>query len=220
MIDKILDKIKLKSYYDIKEEDLKTEKDFKKILKDYEILKKNFNEKIIHYFKSRRSIRKYSDKKVPFDIIYNIIDAALNAPAAGNVQNYDVILVSNENEKKEIGKIAFQQYWISDASYILIITRDDERLVQLYPSEGEVYSVQNTAAFIENILLMAHFYDLGACWVEAYDNEVLKEYLGIPIEKRVDAIIPIGYPEENPKVEKLKIDSILYFNKFGNRERE
>ena len=85
---------------------------------------------------------------------------------------------------------------------------------------GETYSIQNSAAFITSILELAHFHDLGACWVEAFDNSVLKEYLGIPMEQVVDAIIPIGYPIENPKVSKTPTAFRIYYEKWGSRKRK
>ncbi len=189
----------------------------KKILKENQKLKSSFRDLALEKFKTRRSIRKFSDQEVEWEIIYKIIEAGLNAPVAGGIQNYRIIVVKKPKEKKELGKLSFQQYWIADAPYILVVIRDNHRLMQLYPSEGEIYSVQNSAALIENILMMAHFYDLGSCWVEAYDNSVVKEFLSIPPEYRVDALIPIGYPLEKPKVSKDPFNSFVFYDKFNNK---
>ncbi len=174
----------------------------------------------IEKFKTRRSIRKYSQKEVPWKTIHDIIENALNAPAAGNIQNYKVIVVTEKKKRHEIGKLSFHQYWLSEAPTLLVVVRDNYDLKNMYPNEGETYAIQNSAAFIQNLLLLAHFNELGACWVEAYDNEVVKEYLGIPIEKTVDAIIPIGYPLENPKISKDPMTSKVFFEKYGNKNRE
>lgn len=209
-------------YYDFKDEDGNNEipeKNCKKIISENKKLKKNVPDFVLDKFKSRRSIRKFSDKKVDWKLIYNIIEAGFNAPVAGGIQNYSIIVIENEEKKKELGRLAFQQYWISNAPYLLVIVRDNHRLMELYPSEGELYSIQNTAAMIENMLMMAHFYDLGSCWVEAYDNSVLKEFLEIPREFRVDGIIPIGFPLENPKVKKDSTDAHVFFEKFKNKKR-
>lgn len=175
---------------------------------------------VLEKFKSRRSIRKFSDREVPWHTIHDILDAAFNAPTAGNVQNSWVLLVEDKVKRHELGKMAFQQFWLSEAPLLLIVIRDDYHLTQMYPQEGKTYSIQNASALIENILMLAHFYDLGACWVEAYDNEVLKEYLGIPLNLKVDAIIPIGYPKENPKISKPLLSEHLFFETFGNKTRK
>ncbi len=205
----------------IKEESIKffTERDIRRLQKENKDLKEDFTNKAIEKFKSRRSVRKFSDQEIDWKIIYSIIEAGLNAPVAGNIQNYKIIVISDSKERKELGKAAFQQYWLSDAPVIFVIIRDNHRLMQLYPQEGEIYAIQNTAALIENILMGAHFNNLGACWVEAYENEVIKEFLNVPIEYEVDAIIPIGYPLENPHINKDPEDTLIFYNKFGNKKR-
>jgi len=228
MVKKLLNFLgKKTNYYDFDENEVEnnsnnnnnnllSQKECNKIIKENGKLKENLVKQALEKFKTRRSIRKFSDQKIEWKKIYDIIEAGFNGPVAGGVQNYKVIVIEDQKEKKELGKLAFQQYWLSDAPYILVVIRDNHRLLQLYPSEGEIYSIQNSAAMIENMIMMAHFYDLGTCWVEAYDNSVLKEYLSIPMHFKVDAIIPIGYPLENPKVEKDPIDAHLYYQKYGN----
>lgn len=216
-INKFLGK-KNKSYDDeIKE--MTQEEELKFLRKENKHLKKKACEQGIQKFKTRRSIRKFSEKPVDFKLICDVVEAGLNAPAAGNVQNYKIIIVENSKKKIECGKIAIQQYWLSNAPYLLIIVRDDSELSALYPIRGELYSIQNVAAVIENVLMAAHFHDLGACWVEAGDNEVLKECLSVPMDKKIDAIIPIGYPLENPQVPKLETMEMLFYEKWGERHR-
>lgn len=172
----------------------------------------------IKSFKTRRSIRRFSHKPVDWKIIYEIIDGALNAPCAGNVQNYDVIVIEDKLRKHEISKIEAQQYWLAEAPYLLVVVRDNSRLQELYIDKGFEYSIQNSAAFIENILMLVHMHDLGACWVNAGDNGVLKEYLGVE-GKDIDAVIPIGYPLEEPKVLKCETADKIFYEKYGNRKR-
>jgi len=198
---------------------LTIEEEVKLLRKENNILKEESIKKVLEKFKTRRSIRKFSDQKIDSNLIFNILEGSINAPCAGNIQNYKILVIEDENKKRELGKLAFQQFWLSDAPVILVIVRDNYNLSQLYPKEGKTYAIQNCAALIENILMLTHFYDLGACWVEAFDNEVLKEYLKIPQELVVDAIIPIGYPLENPKIAKETMVSKVFFESFGNKKK-
>lgn len=215
---------KKESYYEPekniqKEKHQNKDEEIKHLRKENETLKKSFADFSIEKFKTRRSIRKFSDRKIDWNTIYNIVDAALNSPCAGNLQNSKIIIVENKDKINEIGKLAYQQYWLCEAPVVLIVTRDDYHIRELYPNEGDIYSIQNAAALIENILMLAHIYDLGACWVEALDCETLKESLAVPAEHHIDAIIPIGYPLENPKVAKNPLMQMVFFEKFGNKER-
>lgn len=207
------------SYYDDEIKQLTQEEELKLLRKENAQFKKSFSKQGIDKFKTRRSIRKFSEKPVDFKLILDIVESGMNAPCAGNVQNYKIIIVENSKKRIECGKIAIQQYWLSQAPYLLVVVRDDSELEALYPLRGELYSIQNVSAVIENILMAVHFHDLGACWVEAGDNEVLKESLGVPMDKKIDAIIPVGYPLENPKVPKLETMEMLFYEKWGERHR-
>lgn len=199
---------------------MSTDDEIKSLKKENEKLKAQLKNKALDKFNSRRSIRKFSTEPIDYEIVYNIVDAALNAPAAGGVENTKVIIVEDRKAKNEIGKIENQQYWLSDAPYLLVVVRENHRLMDLYPGDGELYAVQNTAAVIQNILMLVHFYDLGACWVESCDSEVIKEFLKVPGDKFVDAVIPIGFPLENPKVAKAPLQLKMFFEKYGNKRQK
>ena len=61
------------------------------------------------------------------------------------------------------------------------------QLVQLYQD------AQDTAAAVENALLMAVNMGLAACWVGAFDENKVSEICGLPEYLRPVALIPIGY---------------------------
>lgn len=195
------------------------EKELKRLQKENEALKGDAHKLAFDKFKTRRSIRKFSGRKVDWKIIFEIISGSLNAPAAGGVENTDILIIQDKEMKSEVGKIENQQYWLADAPYLIVVVRCESRLCSLYPQMGELYAIQNTAAVIENILMMAHFYDLGACWVQSCDSDVLKETLGVPHDKSIDAVIPIGFPIESPEVTRAHESAKLHFEKYGNRKR-
>ncbi len=198
---------------------LPTEKELKNLRKENALLKKSFFEQNLELFKTRRSVRKYSEKLIDEKIVIDIIEAALNAPATGNIQNYRVIIIKDQKRKNEIGKIALNQCWISEAPYLLVVVRDDSPVVSMYPQDGNRYSIQNSAAFIENLLMLIHSAGLSSCWVEACENDVLKEYLGVSGSLSIDAILPMGYPLEKPKVEKEMCLDMIFFETYNNRDK-
>jgi nitroreductase len=84
-------------------------------------------------------------------------------------------------------------------------------------------------AAIENMLLQAHSMGLGACWVHGpvastRDAKRFKEILGIPTgmgDYKVISFIAFGYPKEQRKHPrpKLPLKEMVYWEKFGNKER-
>lgn len=210
---------KNQNYYTPDNTTLTPEKELKKLRKENQTLKKEFFEQTLQNIKSRRSVRSFSSTPLDEKTLYDCIDAAINSPAAGNLQNFNVILVKNNQTKNDIGNMALNQCWISDAPVVAIVVRDDKRINEMYPQHGERYSLQNTAAFITTLLNLIHSSGYASCWVEACEEEVLKERLNIPKPKFIDAILPIGYPMEIPQGEKLPYEDIINFENFGNKKK-
>jgi len=211
------------NYYGVSggENEVDWEDKCKELEKENEKLKVSFREQCIESFKTRRSIRKFNkDQKPDFKLIYDIIEAGLNAPIAGNLQNYKVIVIENDGQKNEIAKYAFQQYWIADAPYLLVIVRDNMKVESMYPDKGELFSVQNVAALIENIVMAIHMSDLASCWVAVDDNDAIKTILKVPSTHFIDAVIPIGYPMEVCSVQgRSNTMCLVDFEKYGKKEK-
>ncbi|MGQ9705969.1 MAG: nitroreductase family protein [bacterium] len=149
--------------------------------------------------RKRRSIRKFQDRNIDREIIENILSSALEAPSAGNLQPWKIFVFSKNDEKEEIAMIAYNQRFISEASYVIVIIADTRKSSSIYGSRGrDLYAIQDTSALIQNILLLAVDKGLGTCWVGAFDEEKLTKFLNLPNGQRPVAIIPIGYPAENP----------------------
>ena len=98
---------------------------------------------------------------------------------------------------------------------------------------GEIKDMIDTpydlCACAENILLEAHSLGLGGCWVHgpvASPRAVnkIKGLVGMPTgigEYKVIAIISLGWPLEERKHPRPKkpLEDIVYWERFGNRER-
>ncbi len=169
--------------------------------------------------KTRRSIRKFMDADVTMDQIGAIIDSGRFAPAAGNIQNWRFILIKNQKTKENVAEAAFQQYWIAKAPVVIVICATVDKLEQSYGVRGErLYSIQNCAAAIENMILTAHSLGLGSCWVSAFDETILRRALDIPEDVRPQAILPIGHPDEEvPEPPNYTAEDVTFFEKYGNK---
>ena len=53
----------------------------------------------------RKSVRKYTDEKVPDEVIENLLKAGMQAPSACNQQAWEFIVVSDEEDKEAISKM-------------------------------------------------------------------------------------------------------------------
>ncbi len=170
---------------------------------------------------TRRSIRKYQDIDVPMELVSSVIDAARYAPSAGNSQNWRFVLVKDPAKIDQLAEASYNQLWMNSAPIIIVVCSDPEKLGKFYGTRGErLYSIQNCAAAVENMLLASHALGLASCWVGAFDEDKVKRDLGIPDSVRVQAILPLGYPDEVvPTPMHFTLENVCYFEKYGNRVR-
>ncbi len=171
---------------------------------------------------TRRSVRKFKTTSVDWEKVGKILEAGRSAPSSGNIQNWYFIVVDDEDKRKAIADACFQQYWMANAPIHIVICNKPADVERYYGIRGErLYSVQNCAAAAENMLLMAHDQGLGACWIGAFDEDKIKEILGIIKEVRPQMVIPIGYADGEPLVpSKYKLDKIVYLNQWWGRIKD
>jgi nitroreductase len=167
----------------------------------------------------RKSIRKFEKRSVDDKLIGVLLYMATQAPSAGNVQDWRFVVVKDDEQKKKLYKAALEQDCILNAPVVIAVCSDTKSIGLKYGKRGEtLYSIQDTAAAIENILLSAYALGLGACWVGAFDEESVKTALGLPEHVRPYALIPVGYPAEDPKKpERIDFDNLTWLNKWGEK---
>lgn len=172
---------------------------------------------IIDIIKKRRSIRHFLNKQIEFYKIIEIIESGMHAPNAGNLQNWKFIVIKDQTKKELIAEACVEQYWISEAPVLIIICAEEERAEKYYEDRGKnLYNIQNCAAATQNMLLTATELGLASCWVGAFNEEKIKELLGIPEKVKINTVLPIGYTDSKPD-EKYMIDikEVFFFEEWG-----
>jgi nitroreductase len=154
---------------------------------------------ILDTIKNRRSIRDFKDQEIPDEAISALIEAIRWAPSAGNIQSRKFYFVFDQNTKKKLAKAALNQNFISEAP-LAVVACLDRRIAVRYGDRGvNLYSIQDVAASVMNMMLTAHELGLGSVWVGAFNEFEVFEHLNLPDNLRPIAIIPIGYPAKIPK---------------------
>lgn len=167
--------------------------------------------KTLECIKSRRSIRRYKKKKIPDEILNEILEAAVCAPSAGNLQDWIFIVVRNEKKKQELAEAAYGQDFVVEAPVVIVVCSDLER-ISYYGRRGrELYSIQDTAAATQNILLAAWDFGIGGCWVGAFDEKEVSKILDLPKNVRPLVILPLGYPAEKQRKSTRNIKNKIFF---------
>jgi nitroreductase len=168
---------------------------------------------------SRHSVRSYEKKDVPNELIGQMLEAAVRAPSAGNVQPWEFIVVKDIEVKRELFLASLKQRFIEEAPVVIVVCADPEKSADKYGERGKsLYCIQDTAAAIENMLLVANSLGLGVCWIGAFEEDEVRRILNIPQKLRPVALITIGFPREYEKpTETLRIpfENITFIDKHG-----
>lgn len=146
---------------------------------------------------TRRSVRKFTDKKISSDLIEKVLHAGMSAPSAGNQQPWHFIVIDDKKMLEEVPKVSLYAPMAKDASVAIVVCGDTK--LEKYPG----FWVQDCSAATQNMLLAAHALGLGAVWSGIYPLEDrvsgYRSLLGIPENVIPLSIVIMGYPLEVPK---------------------
>lgn len=161
---------------------------------------------------SRRSIRKYTKKQIPDDLIKKLIEAGMSAPSAGNEQPWHFIIINDPQILSKIPTFHNHAQMLKDASHAILICGD----INLEKHKG--MWVQDCSAATENILIAAQSVGLGTVWLGVHPRDEriigLRTLLAIPENIIPFSLISIGYPgEEKPKANRYDV-SRIHHNKW------
>jgi len=147
---------------------------------------------------SRRSTRSFTDRPVSREEIDALLDAAINAPSACNMQSWHFYVVTDECVKKRFAEEGVCAAWVCTAPVIFVVCTDGQDIISRFGERAErLFVIQDTAAACENMLLTAVDMGLGGCWIGSFNEEKCAEILSIPQSRRVAALIPIGQPSQH-----------------------
>jgi nitroreductase len=166
--------------------------------------------------KTRRSVRSFTNKPIPEELLQEILDLANSAPSAGNVQAREFIVVKDRRVKEKLTAAALNQRFIYEAPVDIVVCGNHKRSSATYGNRGRsLYSIQDADAAIMHILLAAHASGLGTCWVGAFDDQKVSSILNLPDHIKPIAIIPMGYPAKTPhQSSRIPIQELIHFDKW------
>lgn len=143
---------------------------------------------------SRRSIRRYTQQEVSEDIVRQLLEAAMNAPSAGNEQPWQFVVIRQRRILDAIPSIHPYSHMLKEAALGIVVCGD----LSLEVYKG--FWVQDCSAATQNILIAANALGLGAVWLGFYPFEDrvagLKRILSLPEQVIPLSMVSIGWPGE------------------------
>jgi len=178
-------------------------------------------EDLLGIIKTRRSVRNWTYEEVSMGDFKIMIDAARWAPSSCNRQPWHFLITKDEDKIHLLYKVRGQKI-IKNAPCCILVTMNTKAYQYKKEELIDHYMLQDAAAAIQNLLLMAHYLDLGACWVNLATNNVTEESkdkirkrFGIPRHFELITLIPIGKTDTAPAPPGRKdIKDIMHMEKF------
>jgi nitroreductase len=145
----------------------------------------------------RRSVRHFNTRlEVTDDDVRALLEAATTAPTAGNIQPWRFVVVRSEEARARLAA-SMGQKWATAAPVVIVVCVDPRPCIARYGERGErLYSIQDTSAAVQTILLAAVDRGLASCWIGAFDDDAVREAVGVSRPITPVAVLPIGYSAE------------------------
>ena len=182
----------------------------------------------------RRTIRRFSEKPVPFSLLKKCVNAARLSPTGRNAQPFEFIAVNDAgqvamlNEAVHFGGVVREKGRVEgeEPKAFVVIIADKEK--------KNDYTATDAGIAAEAIVLTALEAGIASCMMGLIERERIKGVLGIPNSFEVPLAIALGYPKEKAvaddetkgipygadgkgvmHVPKRPLEKVLHRNRFG-----
>lgn len=157
--------------------------------------------------RTRRSVRSFTAKPVPKEIIKEIIDGARLAPSANNIQPWEFVVVTDQATRERIASLTDYGKFVADAPVCIAVFCKDTK-----------YYLEDGCAATENILIGACALGLSSCWVagdkKSYAAQINK-ILEVPDSHNLISLLALGYSNVKASAYgKRGLDEVIHWEKL------
>lgn len=160
----------------------------------------------------------FNDVPVPREILTKILEAGILAPSACNEQTPSFIAVDDPEVLAKIAEVMGTP--TCKTAKAMIVCVSDERPV----FNGVSFYKEDCAAAVENMLLALTTFGYASVWLDGVlrrdqNAEKIADILGVPANKRVQILLPIGVPARDfPRTPRLPFEKRASFNSWGKQQ--
>lgn len=189
---------------------------------------------VIQQLKKRKSVRVFTDRQIQPEEVSAVLEAAVNAPTAGNQQLYTIIHVTDPELKAQLAESCDHQPFIAQAPLVLVFCADCRKWYQTFseydcdprkPGVGDLMlAVSDTNIAAQNAVVAAHSLGIGSCYIgDIMENaEKQRQLLSLPPYVFPAAMLVFGYPTEGqlerPKPPRSDMRHIVHENSYRDMD--
>ncbi len=159
----------------------------------------------------RKSVRVFEGREIGAEEKNAILNAACQAPTAGNQQLYTILDITDQTTKEKLVKTCDDQPFIAQAKMVLIFCADCRKWYRAFqvagcdprePAAGDLLlAVSDANIAAQNAVVAAESLGIGSCYIgDVMENcEAQRELLGLPKYVFPAAMLVFGYPTQQQK---------------------
>lgn len=191
---------------------------------------------VLQQLHDRKSVRVYEDRAIEPEVKQAILEAAIQAPSAGNMALYTILDITDPEMKAKLAVSCDNQPFIATAPMVLIFCADYRRWYDVFcahvdavrkPDLGDLFLAEADALIAaQNAVVAAHSLGLGSCYIgDITENyEFHKELLGLPRYVVPAAMLCMGYPTRQqlsrPKPQRHSVADMVHENGYSMEKSE
>ncbi|MBR4875873.1 MAG: nitroreductase family protein [Clostridia bacterium] len=190
----------------------------------------------LELIKNRKSVRIYTEQPISAEDKRIILDAAIQAPSAGNMTMFTILDITDPEMKAKLSESCDHQAFIANAPMVLVFCADVKRWMDVFkkyvgevrnPAEGDLLlAQQDTLIAAQNAAVAAEALGIGTCYIgDIIENfEYHRELLNLPDYVVPTGMLCFGYPTQQqidrPKPPRFTIESIVHENGYDQEKND
>ena len=179
---------------------------------------------------SRSSVRKFSDKPIPKELLTILLTAAQSAPSKSNLQQYSILIMQDETIKMKVADLIGNTKWALSAPVFLLFLADIRRNINITNNKGYDHKNNNVDTFMnavidsalsmQSLICAAEASGLGVCPISMIRNIIdeIKNICQLPKGVFPIAGLALGWPDEKAPVSIRMPQDIIIHNDYYNED--
>ncbi|MBE6758203.1 MAG: nitroreductase [Ruminococcaceae bacterium] len=189
---------------------------------------------VIQQLKARKSVRVFTERPILPAEVSAILEAAVNAPTAGNQQLYTIIHVTDPQRKAQLAESCDHQPFIAKAPLVLVFCADCRKWYNAFseygcaprkPGVGDLMlAVSDANIAAQNAVTAAESLGIGSCYIgDIMENaEQQRQLLSLPPFVFPAVMLVFGYPTvqqaERAKPPRAEMHHIVHENGYRDMD--